>query len=186
MLYRLGITEYLALVNLIVVAITAFLICWYLLETRKLRIANEKSREEAEKAREIEFHPWLSGSDLEIDHPQLSTAAIWLPVKNVGKTPAMNVLFDSEFYFRGESMPSLTHKLGFIAPNDVAHFKIVSLGNTPKEPDDESISVTISYSTHLKGSGKIKQDFVKIAGGWMNKGECDYTFTLSTGKSFSR
>jgi hypothetical protein len=121
----------------------------------------------------------LVGSDLKIDPPHSPAPSIWLPVKNVGKTPALNLSFDSKIYFYEETVPSMSHKLGFIAPTDVANFRIAILSNTRMEDFGERISVTISYSTHVGGSGLIKQKFEKIGESWINK-ESDYSFTLST------
>lgn len=172
--------------TLIVLAITAGVIIWYSLETRKLRIATEKAREESSSAREIELHPWLVGTDLVIDLPHYSTPSIWLPVRNAGKMPALNVIFNSEFHFSNQPTHTNSLQIGSIAPGDVVHFRIIALGNTPKEDLGESISVTITYSTHLKGAGIIKQEFEKIGESWMNKGGGGYTFTLSTGETFSK
>lgn len=170
--------------TLLALSLTAGIVGWYSWETRQLRIATARMREEAARATEIECHPWLVGSDLKVDLPDAPVPSLWLPVKNVGKTPALNVLFVSEFFFRDERIRTTSHQIGFVAPNDVANFRIAVLSNTPKEPFGERVAVTITYATHLKGAGSIVQNFEKIGGGWVNR-EAEYTFTLSTGQTYS-
>jgi hypothetical protein len=170
--------------TLVVLSITAIAIGWYSYETRKLRIATERMRGESSSAREIEFHQWLTGSDLKIDSPDVPNPAIWLPVKNVGKTPAFSVSFKSDYYFLDSLRNSSIYDEQFIAPNDVNHFRIVPINMTSGDPGADRISVTITYSTHLKGSGEIKHDFKRGTIGWRNI-KSDFTFSLSTGEKYS-
>lgn len=177
-----GIAEYVDIFTLVVLAITAGVIAWYSWETRRLRLATERAREEAERAREIEFHPWLVGSNLTF-HVQLGQATvIHLPIKNEGNTPALNISIDAEFSIEGRLEKSISHRNLFIAPNDTCHIRLVQF---PVAVHDKKarISVAISYSTHLNGSGTIKQCFEYARGGWSNK-EMDYSFILSTGQKY--
>jgi hypothetical protein len=179
-----GIAEYLSLLTLVVLTITACVVAWYSWETRKQRLETGKAREETERAREIEFHPWLVGSNLKTDPQAGHDILIWLPIKNAGKTPALNVSFDSEFFIEGKRTDVESYKSIFIAPDDTAHFRI-----TRFKLDDQSkkthVTVAISYLTHLKGSGSIRQEFQYEKGDWRNK-EGEYTFILSTGEKYPK
>ena len=170
------------LFTLVVLAVTAGVIAWYSWETRWLRLATERAREEAERAREIEFHPWLVGSNLTFLAPLGEFPIIHLPIKNEGNTPALNISFDAEFFIEGKLEQSISHRNLFIAPNDTCHFRLVRFPEAARDKEAR-ISVAISYSTHLNGSGMIKQCFVYARGGWSNK-EMEYSFILSTGQRY--
>ena len=79
-------------INLITAAIlaaTLVSILWYTVETHKLRTNYEKGAE-------IESFPWLTGSDLKVNKNETIENFIWsdtiyLPIKNVGKTPAFDI-----------------------------------------------------------------------------------------------
>lgn len=176
------VAEYVNLFTLVVLSITAGVIAWYSWETRRLRLATEGARMEAERAREIEFHPWLVGSNLTFHVPLGEGPIIHLPITNEGKTPALNISFDAEFSIEGKHEQSISHRNLFIAPNDTCHFRLVRLPEAARDKEAR-ISVVISYSTHLNGSGAIKQCLEYAKGGWSNK-EMEYSFILSTGQKY--
>jgi hypothetical protein len=172
--------------TLLVLTITAIAIIWYSYETRKLRIATENTRTDTLRTTEIEYHPWLVGSDLKIDDdPHIFTPSIWLPVKNVGKTPAFIASIICEYYLWDDLITSETYRNQIVPPNDVLHFKIVSIKQTSGDPGADRISVAITYSTHLKGSGIIKHEFGRVASGWENL-KSEYTIALSTGEKYPK
>lgn len=184
-----GIAEYVSLLSLVVIAITAGAIIWYSLETRKLRIATEGTRkeaegtrEEAERAREIEFHPWLNGSNLVLDKDPGLNILIWLPIKNRGKTPALKVVFQSEFMVNGQRPEPMSYRNVCIAPGDTLHCRIGQF-NTSDHGKTARISVVVKYSTHMGGSGEMKHGFLYGGGNWWNA-DGDYRVLLSTGEEY--
>jgi len=186
-----GFSECLSILNLVVLTITGGAIIWYSWETRKLRIATEgagketeRARQETAIAREIELHPWLNGSKLELDKQPGHDILIWLPIKNEGKTPALKVVFDSDFTIDGGSPVKMSYKNVCLAPGDTMRCKIGRF-----KMDDQArtarISVVVSYSTYVGGSGRMKHEFQYGRGDWWND-HGDYQIILSTGEAYPK
>lgn len=173
------------ILTLFVLAVTAGTIVWYTVETRRLRLATEKTREEEARVVEIELHPWLVGSDLTTRASPGMRPAIFLPMKNVGKAPAFNLELYGQYYVRDMAHGEVSQKLGFLAPGDVADLLIMAHSDIPEEGRGGRIVVTVTYTAHPKGSGVIKQEFAYESWGWSTK-DASYTVTLSTGEKISR
>jgi hypothetical protein len=99
---------------------------WYSLETRHLVEAQRRSTE-------IDRHPWLLALTLkthligaEGDFP-LGAEHLWLPIRNVGASPAFDVRVDLTGTVDGEAVETetfLKQRLGrIIVPNDTLHFE---------------------------------------------------------------
>ena len=174
-------------INLITAAIlaaTLVSILWYTVETHKLRTNYEKGAE-------IESFPWLTGSDLKVNKNETIENFIWsdtiyLPIKNVGKTPAFDTKIQTNI---NAQEPDILEKKEYqdiiIAPGDTYHFKLGQLNYHNPTEDVAQIDVTLTYKSYLGGKGKSTQNFVYRNKSWAN-GPSTYQFILSDGRTYPK
>lgn len=172
------------LLQSVILTATLVTIFWYTVETHKLRTNYEKGAE-------IESYPWLTGSDLKVNKNETIENFIWhetiyLPIKNVGKTPAFDIRVQTNINAQG---PDILEKKEYqdiiIAPGDTYHFKIGQLNYHNPTEDVAQIDVTLAYKSYLGGKGKLTQNFVYRNKSWAN-GPSTYQFTLSNGRSYPK
>ena len=162
-------------------------VVWYTVETRVLRLQQEFDSE-------IRNHPWLKGSNLKIDRVEDENAGmfgrdvIYLPVTNVGVTPAHNIFVNVRWELKGRLSSNGVKKYNqlVLAPNDTCHLKLCELDYD--DPDDGAIiSVEMSYESFMGGGGSFEMTFVKEPGqGWANGPMSPYRFWLSDGREFPK
>jgi len=172
-----------SLLQSVILTATLVTIFWYTFETYKLRTAHEKSAE-------IESFPWLRGSDLVINKDETIENFLWkdtifLPVRNIGETPAFNLTVQVAFKVQGpDILEQKEYQDIIIAPGDTCHFKIGQLSyHTPS--DLAQIDVTIKYKSFLGGEGKLLQNFIYRNKSWAN-GPSSYHFRLSGGRTYPK
>jgi hypothetical protein len=167
---------------------TLVAVVWYTVETRALRLQQEFDNE-------IRNHPWLKASNLKVDtiDPVSGEAGgicggdvIYLPVANVGVTPAHDLVVNISWDHKGALPCNGTKKYEGIvlAPNDACHLKLCALDYD--DPDDSAIiSVEISYKSFMGGGGSFEMKFVKEPGeGWANGPMSPYRFWTADGRQF--
>src|SRR6266508_4125616 len=110
---------------------TLVAVVWYTVETRALRLQQEFDNE-------IRNHPWLKGSNLKVDKIDPVSGesggicggdVIYLPVTNVGVTPAHDLFVNVRWDHKGGLPSNGTKKYERIvlAPNDTCHLKLCEL-----------------------------------------------------------
>lgn len=170
-----------------VLAATLGAILWYTLETRALRLQQQGDSE-------LRNHPWLRGSDLVVNRDD-STArimgmvaceTIYLPVKNVGTTPAYALDINVRWEMRGQN-PSRQERQAVsglsLAPGDTCHAKLCDLEFI--DPGDRAtIDVEIEYKSLMGGGGRLKLNFYSHEKGWANDPTSPYESWLSDGRQF--
>jgi len=162
-------------------------ILWYTFETRALRLQQQWDGE-------LRNHPWLKGSDLVVNRDD-STArimgmvaceTIYLPVKNVGTTPAyalhMKVLWEMTGQNPARQEREAASGLS-LAPGDTCHAKLCDIQF--EDPGDRAtINVEIDYKSFMGGGGRLKLNFYSHEKGWANGPTSPYGFWLSDGRQF--
>lgn len=178
-------TAALSVLNAAALVSTLVALVWYTLETRGLRLQQEFDSE-------IRHHPWLKGTDLKIDRGEgddiglFGRDIVYLPITNVGVTPAHNITITVRWDLKDELSKngSTAYKQLVLAPNDTYHLKLCELDY--EGPDDSAaISVEVSYHSFMGGGGSFKMSFVKSPReGWSNGPMTPYRFWLSDGRKF--
>lgn len=175
--------NHISLLQTVILTATFVVILWYTFETYRLRINYEKGAE-------IESFPWLVGSDLVINKREtiesfIYDETIYLPIKNVGKTPAFDIIFQTNINVQG---PDILEKKEYqdivIAPGDTCHFKLGQL-NYHNPADEAQVDVVITYKSYLNGEGKLTHNFYYRNKSWAN-GPSTYHFKLSDGRTFPK
>ena len=170
-----------------VLAATLGAILWYTFETRALRLQEQRDGE-------LRNHPWLKGSDLVVNRDD-STArimgmvaceTIYLPVKNVGTTPAYALHMKVQWEMKGQN-PAKQEREAVsglsLAPGDTCHAKLCDLEFI--DPGDRAtINVGVDYESFLGGGGRLKLNFYSHEKGWANGPTSPYEFWLSDGRQF--
>jgi hypothetical protein len=167
---------------------TLVAVVWYTVETRALRLQQEFDSE-------IRNHPWLQASNLKVDrvdpvqNPDVGLCgrdAVYLPVANVGLTPAHDLFVNVRWELEASLPADGTKKYEriIVAPNDTCHLKLCELDYD--DPDNRaSIAVEISYKSFLGGGGSFEMKFIKEPGqGWANGPMSPYRFWMSNGRTF--
>ena len=167
---------------------TLVAVVWYTVETRALRLQQEFDNE-------IRNHPWLKGSNLKVDKIDPVSGesggicggdVIYLPVTNVGVTPAHDLFVNVRWDHKGGLPSNGTKKYERIvlAPNDTCHLKLCELDYD--DPDDSAIiAVEISYKSFMGGGGSFEMKFIKEPDeGWANGPMSPYTFWTADGRKF--
>jgi hypothetical protein len=162
---------------------TLVALVWYTFETRGLRLQQEFDSE-------IRNHPWLKGSDLRPnwvkDHGgMLGRDIVYLPITNVGITPAHDVCIELKWTVTSKKSKSGQNKITglVLAPSDTGHIKLCEID---KEAPDErtGIDVEISYRSFTGGGGRLEMNFVREPGkGWTN-GPMSHEFWLADGRRY--
>lgn len=172
---------YVDLLTAVILTATLIVLIGYTVETYKLRTNHEHGAE-------IESFPWLTGSDLIINSKITIENFAWnetiyLPIKNIGKTPAFNVSLQLKMEVEG---PVILEKKECqditIAPGDTCHLKLGQL-SYHGPADKAQIEATITYKSYLGGEGKLHQIVSYRNKSWVN-GPSTYYFTLSDGGSY--
>lgn len=155
---------------------------WYSLETRILR-------QEQQRDNEIRHHPWLKGSDLKVTREDSEAKILWreiiyLPIQNMGTTPAHNLEIVVQWRVEGTLAESGTERIGGITlpPGDTYHAKLCEIEFDPG--DKASIDVEITYRSFAGGGGCLKMNFYTPEKGWANGPISPYKFWLSDGRIF--
>lgn len=173
--------DYIGLLNAVILTATLIVLIWYTVETYKLRTNHEHGVE-------IESFPWLTGSDLVTKKVETIENFIWnetiyLPIKNTGKTPALNVNLKLNIEVEGPEILEKKEIQGvMIAPGDIFHFKLGQF-NYHKPEDKAQVEAVITYKSYLGGEGKLIQKFCYCNKSWVN-GPSTYYFTRSDGRSY--
>jgi len=160
-------------------------VLWYAIETRRLVLGQERTAE-------ISRHPWLEATNLkpEVRHSGDWEFAhhgyhVWLPITNVGNTPAIELEVDSSFKVVDPVHPHPEEGSGkrvgqTLVPRDVLHLEIGKLLIEGPQTTGE-ISVQIAYRTIDGGRARLEVNFTYGAGrGWRN-GPTRYEIRLSDG-----
>lgn len=163
-----------------VLAATLVAATWYTLETRSLRLQQQWDSD-------IRNHPWLKGSDLKVNRdegPLIWREVVYLPIKNVGLTPAHDVHITVRWRVEGQE-PSAghgSHSGISLAPGDTGRVKLCQI-DFEAPGDQASIDVEIAYKSSVGGGGQLKMNFYTHERGWTN-GPMSYEFWLSDGRRF--
>ena len=168
-------------------AATLMAILWYTIETRSLRLQQQWDSE-------IHNHPWLKGSDLDVNQDEptarfmgiVASETIYLPVKNVGTTPAYALHINVQWEMKGQS-PSRQERQVVsglsLAPGDTCHARLCDLEFL--DPGDRAtIDLEIEYRSFMGGGGRLKMNFYSHEKGWANGPTSPYEFWLSDGRQF--
>jgi len=134
---------------------------------------------------EIEMSPWLTGSDLKPQrvesNPMKMEMDEYLVLKNVGKTPAVDVKIYTnwEIIGQGSSNGRKEYSDITIAPKDEQHILLCRLPyKAPADLAKGKINTVITYRTPMGGRGQIGLSFTEGKEGWSN-GPSTYKFTAS-------
>jgi len=172
-------------INTAVVTATFVAILWYAIETRKLVSGQERTAE-------IARYPWLEATNLKPEARKtsdwqlpLSGYHVWLPITNVGSTPAVELEVETTLRVvdstRARPLEGAGKKVGqTLVPRDVLHLEI---GRVLIEGPDTAfeISVQIAYRTIDGGRARVEMSFTyNAAQGWRN-GPTRYEVRLSDG-----
>lgn len=111
---------------------------------------------------------------------------IYLPVKNVGTTPAyalhMKVLWEVTGQNPARQEREAVSGLS-LAPGDTCHAKLCDIQF--EDPEDRAtIDVEIDYKSFMGGGGRLKLNFYSHEKGWANGPTSPYEFWLSDGRQF--
>jgi hypothetical protein len=161
------------------VAATLVAIVWYSWETRRLVDMQQASSD-------IDKHPWLSATTLKPesqseggDHFIFGGFRLWLPVTNVGRTPAYGVQVATRLNGRGHEValktPAAPISEQIIVPSDVLHAWVGDVGFVKPRGGDVDLDVDIQYATVGGGGGRLELAFRLQDGAWRN-GPMRYSF----------
>jgi len=181
-------TELAGAINTAVVMATFLAVLWYAIETRRLVVGQER-------ASELDRHPWLEATNLKperIAPPSEGTPLggfhVWLPITNVGHTPAIDLEIDALTTVAdvdiGRTVEAREKRVGqTLVPRDVLHQEISRVflegPNTTIRVD-----VRIMYRTIDGGRADLSVGFLYTAGkGWRNL-PTQYLFWLADGSHF--
>jgi len=171
-----------SLLSTAMLAATLVAAAWYSLETRVLRLQQQRDSE-------VRNHPWLKGSDLKVtwdkEHGGLAGRDIvYLPVINVGTTPAQDVQITIRWRVEGNEPSSGEREIGgmVLMPGDTLNSKLCEIDwNFPD--DRANIDVNITYRSFAGGGSRLKMNFYSHESGWAN-GSMSYEIWLSDGRRF--
>lgn len=157
-------------INTAVTTATFVAVFWYAIETRRLVAGQERTAE-------IDRHPWLEATNLKPEEIPPTEGFggyhIWLPIKNVGQTPAVDLEIDA---MTTVSDPTLDRAVEArerrvgqtLVPSDVLHQEIArALLEGPHTTIE--VQVRITYRTIDAGRGRLAVGFRYTAQqGWRN------------------
>lgn len=166
----------------VLVATLAALV-WYSVETRLLRLQQQADGE-------MRNHPWLKGSDLKVDWDKnsgglLGRWVVYLPITNVGRTPAHDLKIEVRWRVTGSSRREGSKEISGIdlAPHDTWHARLCEIDlDAPGE--QAVIDVEFAYKSFVGGGGRLKMNFYSHEKGWANGPMSPYQFWLSDGHTF--
>jgi len=159
-------------------------VVWYTLETRRLRLQQDFDSE-------IRNHPWLKGSDLklerEVEGGLAGSETLFLPITNVGTTPAHNLSIYVAWKIEGENFSAGDKKIEEIniASGDTLHARLCNL-EFDSPHDHASITVEIAYKSFTGGRGLLRSHFYSHEKGWSNRPTSSYEFWLADGSHFPK
>lgn len=158
-------------------------VAWYTLETSRSRQIQESMRDHQREAEERENHPWLAAATLVATWKNVDPFGEWslaLPIKNCGKTPALDLRVrvrwlvtgrdhDEETRLLDQGIPTVEQtrlllsggtkrEVGALVPGDTCHVVLDPI----KIPDREAlteIGATILYRTVSGGTGELEVYF---------------------------
>lgn len=170
------------LLSTAVLAATLVAVTWYSVETRILRLQQQWDSE-------IRNHPWLKGSDLKVNREDSQAKMLWreiiyLPIQNVGTTPAHNLNLVVQWRVEGDEASTGEKHIGSVSlpPGDTFHAKLCEIDFDPG--DKAFINVEITYKNFAGGGGRLKMNFYTHEKGWANGPMSPYEFWLSDGRRF--
>jgi len=188
-LIGLAFTTFSTPINIAVTTATFVAVLWYAIETRRLVLGQERTAE-------ISRHPWLEATNLkpEAKGPgdwefPLRGYHIWLPITNVGGTPALELEVETNLRVLDPSKPRPQEGAGkrvgqTLVPRDALHLEIGRVFFEGPETAFE-VDVTISYRTVDGGRAQVGVSFTYDASrGWRN-GPTRYEIRLSDGTRLS-
>jgi hypothetical protein len=165
-----------------VLVTTLVAVTWYSLETRILRLQQQWNNE-------VRNHPWLKGSDLKVDRGDTDIKTLWreivyLPIQNVGTTPAHDLNLAVKWRVEGDEASTGEKRIGSVdlPPGDTCHPKLCEIDFDPG--DKAFIDVEITYKGFAGGGGRLKMNFYTHEKGWANGPMSPYEFWLSDGRRF--
>lgn len=133
-------------------------VIWYTIETRGLRLQQQFDSE-------IRNHPWLTGSNLKVDWDKnqgglLGRYTIYLPISNVGTTPANDLHVNVKWYVRGKEPHSGENSITglILTPTDTGHLKLCEI-DFEAPGDQVTIDAEITYRSFMGGGGRLKMNF---------------------------
>lgn len=176
-------------INTAILTATFVAILWYAVETRRLVEGQERTAE-------IARHPWLVATNLKpelIPHTESEAPFggyhIWLPITNVGPTPAVDLEIEAT---TAVSDPSLDRVLEAkekrtgqtLVPRDVLHQEVARVFSEGPQTTIE-VKMRIAYRTIDGGRGRLDVGFQYTAEkGWRNL-PTRYETWLADGTHFS-
>jgi hypothetical protein len=183
-------TQLAGAINAAVVMATFLAVLWYAIETRELV-------EGQERATELDRHPWLEATNLRperIAPPSegrpLGGFQIWLPITNVGHTPAIDLEVDALTTVSnvdiGQTIEAREKRFGqTLVPRDVLHQEISRVFLEGPRTTIR-VDVRIVYRTIDGGRADLTVGFTYTAEkGWRNL-PTQYQFWLADGSHFPR
>jgi hypothetical protein len=181
-------TAWASATNAGLIAATLVGIVWYSWETSKLVEAQRRSIE-------IDKHPWLTATNLApqdipggADPGLFGGFRLFLPIRNVGETPAYNVSVQASHTTRVRATPDREGQSEFrnqvIVPGDTLTVLLgeVFFNLPPSYTRIVDVLVSIRYEVFDRGRGEIQLNFQYMtAAGWGN-GDTRYTIWLADGR----
>jgi hypothetical protein len=168
-------------------AATLVAIIWYSWETRRLVDSHESGAE-------LDKHPWLSSTTLKPEEqpegadPFLCGGfRLWLPIQNVGRTPALDIRVESRWETADHrlSLAALNQSEDqVIVPADTLHAYLGHIGFLVPNGADAELSVRVTYNVPFGGGGELLLRFqYRSRQGWGN-GPTRYRFRLASGGEY--
>lgn len=162
---------------------TLVAIVWYSLETRIIRLQHQWETE-------VRHHPWLKGSDLKIQRETeggglFGRETLYLPITNVGTTPANDLQVGVTWQLQGEEPSNGTERVTEISlpPGDTSHVRLCRI-DFQAPGDRVTVDVDITYRSFSGGGGHLRMNFFSHEKGWANGPMPPYEFWLSDGRRF--
>ena len=170
------------------IAATLVAIIWYSWETRRLVDSHESGAE-------LDKHPWLSGTTLKPqEQPEgadpflFGGFRLWLPIQNVGRTPALDVRVESRWETTDHrlNLAALNQPIQdqVIVPSDTLNAYVGHIGFLMPHGAEAELSVRVTYTVPLGGDGELPLTFqYRSRQGWGN-GPTRYRFRLDNGVQY--
>jgi hypothetical protein len=170
------------------IAATLVTIIWYSWETRRLVDSHESGTE-------LDKHPWLSATTLKPEEqPEgadpflFGGFRLWVPIQNVGTTPALDVRVESRWQTTDHrlNLGALNQPIQdqVVVPTDTLHAYVGHIGFLVPHGADAELTVLVTYTAPLGGDGELLLTFqYRSRRGWGN-GPTRYRFRLASGVQY--
>lgn len=165
------------------VGATFWAVLFYTLEARALRLQEFD-------ANELQQFPWLLVSDFKAapQHPGegvLGGVVFSFKVRDIGMTPAYDVLARIDFVLTGDETHSKSLELGPVGLGPQEDFEITWPAPID-EPGRGELTINLTYRTGVGGSARLVRRFELQGPRLFRIASTDYKWTLSRGAALSR